>query len=462
MPATPLTRMSTATRDHAQDKADPILHQACRFDETSPHSEWTQTQLLPLLRSHLPHSLPLLRRIQHEIAHPSPTAVILTTFSGPASSSASSPVSPSASGESIPELVSNPGLVSVPGPRVPDTATPLAPDTAVPAVPSDPESFVPWLIAYVDLNAGRENQVMVYSSLERTASIPSTSTSTSPEPSSPGDTTGSDSGSNSNTSTIPITTLPPQHQPLLRTQLLSLLHHIKQHLLPPYLTTLSQSPSTQTQPQDHQLSPPPPTAFLFGNLHTGLFSTLLNTNTSYSLAQATSPADFIPGIKVHRFSQPAYVKYLLPREVICHQPQDKERGNLPPGFHFSDGCIPRKNLGLVRSRTVIPRSEETLAKLRSCAVYGDGDVTQTPVAWAFLGTDGSLATLHVEEEVRGLGLAGVVGREVMRRGIEEDEGLNDGWMHSNAAEDNLASRRVMEKLGGTVGWTIMFFSRKMS
>ncbi|OJI85727.1 hypothetical protein ASPTUDRAFT_145662 [Aspergillus tubingensis CBS 134.48] len=389
--------MSTATRDHAQDKADPILHQACRFDEASPHSEWTQTQLLPLLRSHLPHSLPLLRRIQHEIAHPSPTAVILTTFPGPASSSASSPVSPSASGESIPELVSNPGLVSVPGPRVPDTATPLAPDTAVPAARSDPESFLPWLIAYVDLNAGRENQVMVYSSLEPTASIPYTSTSTSPEASSPGDTTGSD---------------------------------------------------------NHQLPPPPPTAFLFGNLHTGLFSTLLNTNTSYSLAQATSPADFIPGIKVHRFSQPAYVKYLLPREVICHQARDKERGNLPPGFHFSDGCIPRKNLGLVRSRTVIPRSEETLAKLRSCAVYRDGDVTQTPVAWAFLGTDGSLATLHVEEEVRGFGLAGVVGREVMRRGIEEDEGLNDGWMHSNAAEDNLASRRVMEKLGGRVGWTV--------
>lgn len=106
----------------------------------------------------------------------------------------------------------------------------------------------------------------------------------------------------------------------------------------------------------------------------------------------------------------------------------------------------------MRSRTVIPRSEETLAKLRSCAVYRDG--SEEPVAWAFLGTDGTLATLHVEEEVRGLGLAGVVGREVMRRGIEEDMSLNDGWMHSNAAEDNLASRRVMEKLGGRVGWMV--------
>ncbi|KAI2833035.1 hypothetical protein CBS147321_2840 [Aspergillus niger] len=455
--------MSTATRNCAQDEADPIIHQACRIDETSPHSEWTQTQLLPLLRSHLPHSLPLLRRIQHEIAHPSPTAVILTTFPGPApappaSSSASPPVSPSASGEGrlpVPELVPNPGLVPVPGPRVPDTSPPLAPDTAVPAAASDPESFfllLPWMIAYVDLSAGRENQVIVYSSLERTASIPYTSTS--PEPSSssssPEDTPGSYSNSNSNT--IPITTISPQHHPILRTQLLSLLHHIKQHLLPPYLTTLSQLPSTQTQPQDHQLPPPPPTAFLFGNLHTGLFSTLLNSNTSYSLAQPTSPADFIPGIKVHRFSQPPYVKYLLPREVICHQPRDKEGGNLPPGFHFSDGCIPREKLGLVRSRTVIPRSEETLAKLRSCAVYRDG--SEEPVAWAFLGTDGTLATLHVEEEVRGLGLAGVVGREVMRRGIEEDMSLNDGWMHSNAAEDNLASRRVMEKLGGRVGWMV--------
>ncbi|GKZ17181.1 hypothetical protein AbraIFM66951_001650 [Aspergillus brasiliensis] len=441
--------MSTTVRNCDQGDADPI-------HETSPHSEWTQTQLLPLLRSHLPHSLPLLRRIQHEIAHPSPTAVILTTFPGPAppaSSSASLPVSPSASGAvPVPELVSDPGPgpIPVPGPRVPDPTRTLAPDTVVPAAASDPESF-PWLVAHVDLSAGRETQVILYSSVERTTANPfqehvSTSTGTSSE-----NTSGSDRDSN----TVPITSIPSQHHPLLRTQLLLLLHYIKQHLLPPYLTTLSQSQSP-SQTQDHQLPPPPPTAFLFGNLHTGVFSTLLNptTNTSYSLAQPNSPADFIPGLKVHRFSQPAYVKYLLPREIICH-PQDQKEGekNLPPGFHFSDGCIPRKNLGLVRSRTVIPRSEETLSKLRSCAVYRD-DGSEEPVAWAFLGTDGSLATLHVEEEVRGLGLAGYVGREVMRRGIEEDGELDDGWMHSNAAMDNMQSRRVMEKLGGRVGWTV--------
>lgn len=81
-----------------------------------------------------------------------------------------------------------------------------------------------------------------------------------------------------------------------------------------------------------------------------------------------------------------------------------------------------------------------------------------PIAWAFLGIDGGLATLHVEPEYRCQGLALYVAKEVMRRGMAEGDIWRDGgedevWVHTNVLESNLASRRVMEKLGGETGWT---------
>ncbi|RAL02861.1 uncharacterized protein BO80DRAFT_402557 [Aspergillus ibericus CBS 121593] len=357
--------------------------------ETSPRSSRTQTELLPLLRSHLPYSLPLLRRIQHEIAHPSPTAVILTTFPAPAPSSG-------------------------PSPRVPEY------------------DVSPWLLAYVDLSAGRETQIVLYSSLERASLHPTTITTIT--------------NTNITNPTIPISTLPPsttKNLLPLRTQLLSLLKYIKTHHLPPYLSTFPPPPPKN----DHQLAPPPPTAFLIGNLHTGVFSSLLREKIEYATADLET--DFIDGIKIHRYDRAPYVKYLFPEERIYAE------NEAISGFHFGDGNVRREDLGLVRARTAIPRSEETLARLRSCAVYRDTPVHSIgegkPVAWAFLGTDGSLATLHVEEEVRGLGLAGFVGREVMRRGVED---VGGGGVHANVAMENRASRRVMEKLGGEVGWTV--------
>ncbi|OOG00231.1 hypothetical protein ASPCADRAFT_204130 [Aspergillus carbonarius ITEM 5010] len=410
--------------------------------ETSPRSPRTQTELLPLLKSHLPHSLPLLRRIQHEIAHPSPTAVILTTFPGPVSASAPAPAPAAASSSASPASPSGvetrPALVPIPEP------SPAPRPGSGPRVPD--HDVVPWLIAYVDLSAGRETQIVLYSNLER-ASFPSVTTTNK----CPG---------NSPPIAIPISTLPQFTSSSTSTStskdlLLSLLKYTKSTLLPAYLSTI---PPPAPPTPDHQLAPPPPTAFLIGNLHTGIFSSLLNPGTSYP--DADLETGFVADVKVHRFDRAPYVKYIFSPAIIS---ADSSINGAMKGFHFGDGNVKRSDLGIVRARTVIPRSEETLAKLTSCAVYRDsgfvtspdGGEERQPVAWAFLGTDGSLATLHVEEEVRGLGLAGLVGREVMRRGLkDEGEDGNEGWVHANVAMENRASRRVMEKLGGEVGWTV--------
>jgi hypothetical protein len=131
---------------------------------------------------------------------------------------------------------------------------------------------------------------------------------------------------------------------------------------------------------------------------------------------------------------------------------------------------------LVISRTHIPRSKRSLAQMASVALYYDNEANEDaavgaeitlkqqenaemPIAWAFLGFDGSLSTLHVEPEHRGRGLAVLVGWEVMRvgmgdGGIFESGSSEEGWAYADVAMENVASRRVMEKMGGVVGWTV--------
>jgi ribosomal protein S18 acetylase RimI-like enzyme len=94
---------------------------------------------------------------------------------------------------------------------------------------------------------------------------------------------------------------------------------------------------------------------------------------------------------------------------------------------------------------------------------------EMPVAWCFMGIDASLATLHVEAEHRGKGIAVLLSREMMRWGMDDERGGRifrteislaiddddkDSWVHADVATENMASRKVMEKLGGQSAWTI--------
>ncbi|GMG34608.1 hypothetical protein OAory_01098580 [Aspergillus oryzae] len=386
----------------------PRLSSASRIVNYDPHA------LIPLLKAQLPYSIPLLRRLQHGLAYPSSTAKILTTFSG-----ADAPTSP-------------------------------------------------WLAAYVDLFAGRETQVVIYSSLEAQATSPLLESDF-----------------------VSILRASRESLELARAQLLALLSHVKTYLLPDYLSSI-QSTGSSLLPNNLGRDPasehsglipaPPPRAFLIGNLHTGLFF-LLRASGDYT------HSDPVPGLRVHRFD--TYVKYLFRGQdfVIDSSDSSDSPGRalapLPDGFRFTDkegriGVQPHQ-YDLIRFRTNVPRSRGTLTKLPGVTIYSDRETQlqphlsdssdavenssnraplgEMPIAWAFLGIDGSLATLHVEPEYRGQELALHVSKEAMRRGMAEgsiwrhcgEEG--EAWVHANVSESNIASRRVMEKLGGDIGWT---------
>ncbi|KAJ5288598.1 Acyl-CoA N-acyltransferase [Penicillium angulare] len=394
------------------------------------------SSLFPHLIHHLPHSISLLRRIQHGIAYPAPTAKILASF------------------------------------------PPSSPGTSAP----DPSPNQPWLAARVDLSRGRETQIIIYSSLE------AEHTSIQPIAVSPHGNPGpSPSSTTLEHATYKVATISAEqtHLDLVRDQFLALLAYIKANMLPEYLASLPEAPATTelNSPNGVALIPAPdPHAFLIGSLHTGLFNLLLKDAIYPSTGADNDAANPISKIKVHRFDNPPYGKFFFRRDAFTVSQDGVETENhLPAGYRFHDrkgrkGVLD-SHLDLVQSRTHIPRSRAQLSSIPGVAIYSDagpdsGD-EEMPIAWAFLGVDGALATLHVEPEHRGRGLALALSKETMRKGMDAegvfgaarlalDQKLAErsaDWVHTEVAHYNQASRRVMEKVGGEektfVMWSVI-------
>ncbi|KJX94255.1 acetyltransferase like protein [Zymoseptoria brevis] len=138
--------------------------------------------------------------------------------------------------------------------------------------------------------------------------------------------------------------------------------------------------------------------------------------------------------------------------------------SLPDGLVW--GKLQWEDFKLVRSRTQIPRQDRTLAGLPCVAIWDVREVTSTagggedgghgrgkPIAWAFVGLDGSLTTLHVEAEWRRRGLAQAITAKLFR---EEMEGLWEvgvkRWTHGYVVEGNVASEGLCRRLGGRKVW----------
>jgi GNAT superfamily N-acetyltransferase len=341
--------------------------------------------LIPALETHLPSSLPILRRIQYDIAHPRRTAYYVASANITQSS-------------------------------------------------DDPKDEEPWMAAYINLFTGHETQVWIYSSLEAdVAPIEHTINSDNDE------------------EICDFSSISPDRQDIARKQIWNLLQFIHRDLMPEYMSHLSSSENQAKvleQAQKIKVIPKhSPPSILLGSLHTGLIK-LLTTNNSYLNAQ------FRPGLKVHRYDALPYVKYIFATDIF--QTGSEEKSNpLPEGYYYGSEGLSAEHVDLVKSRTHIPRERETLLAMPSVVVYQHNNA-DVPIAWGFLAFDGSLATLHVEPEHRGKGIAATLSREIMRRGMRSGVYGSDskelGYAHADVARNNVASRRVMEKVGGGKGW----------
>ncbi|EFX01769.1 gcn5-related n-acetyltransferase [Grosmannia clavigera kw1407] len=115
--------------------------------------------------------------------------------------------------------------------------------------------------------------------------------------------------------------------------------------------------------------------------------------------------------------------------------------------------VRQPDVSLIQSRTHIPRKEESLLLVPSVALR-DGN---TLIAWAFLGVDGSIWTLHCEEPFRGRGIAKVLAARLIRlhNGIfsKNTGGIDDGWSHADVSATNPQSQAVCRSIGGQRAWS---------
>jgi GNAT superfamily N-acetyltransferase len=170
----------------------------------------------------------------------------------------------------------------------------------------------------------------------------------------------------------------------------------------------------------------------------------------------TLPSKILGDAKLIALELPGYTGYEYAKYIFQSSTLPAP-STLPSGLHW--GKVRKEDLSLVRARTDIPRQEATLSLLPSIAIFPepvDGKET-APIAWSFLGLDGSLTSLHVEPEWRGKGLAKQLAAKLFRESSVGDFGAKDDgdvWAHADVALANSQSRGVCKSLGGVVKWHV--------
>lgn len=129
---------------------------------------------------------------------------------------------------------------------------------------------------------------------------------------------------------------------------------------------------------------------------------------------------------------------------------------------------------LVLASSPIPRTKEYLRSRIpvSTALYHDESRSRDPVAFCVTAPDKSLSILWVDPSCRSqgvgryvayhrlsgnMGVVNALSSETVE-GLETEigKGEMDGWSHADIAEDNAASRRICDWLGGIKGWTVVW------
>ncbi|KAH6880457.1 hypothetical protein B0T10DRAFT_412288 [Thelonectria olida] len=147
--------------------------------------------------------------------------------------------------------------------------------------------------------------------------------------------------------------------------------------------------------------------------------------------------------RVHRRPTGIYDKWLFRVEDV---PENETQ--LPEGAYW-DSRASEDDCKIVISRTDIPRTVKGLYQMPSLMLkLEDG----TPIAWAFLSGDGSLASLHCEPDYRRRGFAKLLAAKLIRE-RSRDFG-DDGWCSADVHPDNHGSRGMCTALNGKTYWKL--------
>jgi ribosomal protein S18 acetylase RimI-like enzyme len=433
----------------------------------------------------LPYSLPVTRRIEYHLSHPiSPTARIFVA--------AAADVAVSTDGDGDGEKTDvhiNGGDDAQSNQPLPSTQSSHHPDddehwleswllnttTTTTISSSSPSSeasnnYRPWLAAHIDLLNSGQTQVWLFASWEAPSPYPSPSLShrnddTDTDTDTDHLTTGGESASRGDVSV---------HKSLMR-ELFTYIYTVLVPAMPQHPSDewlqLKRTGKTLTSPYSRN-------KVLFGTVGEKL----------WHLFPQEARARTDPGYLKYVFSPEEKEDEANPTTATAADTETDNNENkttslllpLPPGYKF--GEMRPSDLQTVLDRSTIPRTLSTLRQYVSVGIFSSSsdDYNHTnpkpnalgPVAWGFLGKDASISSLHTEPAHRGKGLAVCLARELLRRQrqrqnraaspLPEDtstlkRGTGMGcWAHADVSQDNIPSRRVMEKLGGKPMWMVMW------
>ncbi|KAL7931536.1 hypothetical protein V8C35DRAFT_309770 [Trichoderma chlorosporum] len=145
-----------------------------------------------------------------------------------------------------------------------------------------------------------------------------------------------------------------------------------------------------------------------------------------------------------------YDKWLIRREEL---PLLDE--SLPSGTYWDSATL--HDCQLVVSRTDIPRTAQALINLPNLMIKRED---KTPIAWALLGTDGSLISVHVEEPYRRQGLAKKLATKLLRE--KSSQFGDDGWLCADVSPSNVSSRAMCKSLNGKPDWQVTWINLVIS
>jgi hypothetical protein len=276
----------------------------------------------------------------------------------------------------------------------------------------------PWFYAFIDRGGRPETEVWIFGSWEVDTQHPIDG------PSSNG--TNKQELSNGATAT---------KDEEIRTLLLALIQTLKSQSPPPSIhadadvlaaqSQLSTTDIHRTKSSSNAARLPDPEIMLWGAVHA--------TTTEHLQALDVAATHLLPIMPNHTFVFPLSG---LPAPV-----------SLPSTLRW--GKLQKQHFPLVRSRTEIARQDFTLERLPNLAVFPAEPADAAPVAWAFVGLDGSLTTLHTEASHRRMGLAMTLTAKLFREemGVFWEEGM-ERLAHGNVAVGNEASASMCRRLGG--------------
>ncbi|KAK1990435.1 hypothetical protein LX36DRAFT_647853 [Colletotrichum falcatum] len=164
-----------------------------------------------------------------------------------------------------------------------------------------------------------------------------------------------------------------------------------------------------------------------------------------TLATATRDAMARRGATVRPRASYEYEKWLFRVGEVPADGEVEPAEALPEGATW--GPATERDCEVVIARTEIPRQVKTLMSFPSLVLrLADG----TPIAWSFLGADGSLSSLHTEPPYRCRGYATALAARLIRTGTAQYG--PDGWAAADVAPGNAGSLAMCKRLNGRHAW----------